>query len=91
MVKVVVPSIIAKITNGEREVQVSASTLNEVLAQLVTRYGEPFKERIFDVSGKPKRFLNFYVNGRNVRFINDLDTPLKDTDEVTILPSASGG
>jgi molybdopterin synthase sulfur carrier subunit len=91
MVKVVVPSIIAKITNGEREVMVSASTLNEVLAQLVMRYGEPFKERIFDASGKPRRFLNFYVNGRNVRFINDLNTPLKDTDVVTILPSASGG
>jgi molybdopterin synthase sulfur carrier subunit len=91
MVKVVVPSVLAKTTNGEREVTVSASTLNEVLAQLVTRYGEPFKERIFDASGKPRRFLNFFVNGRNVRFLNDLNTPLKDTDVVTILPSASGG
>ena len=75
----------------EREVTVSASTLIEALGQLVTRYGEPFKERIFDSSGKPKRFLNFYVNGKNVRFINYLNTPLSDTDELTILPSASGG
>ena len=91
MVKVVFPSIIAKVTNGEREVSLSASTLNEALSQLVTRYGDPFKERILDSSGKPKRFLNFYVNGKNVRFIAYLNTTLSDTDELTILPSASGG
>ena len=91
MVKVVLPSIMAKATNGEKEVTVSASTLNEVLNQLVTRYGEAFKERIFDSSDKPKRFLNFYVNGKNAHFTGYLSTPLNDTDVVTILPSASGG
>lgn len=91
MVKVIFPSIIAKATNGEREVTISASTLNEALDQLATRYGDPFKERIFDSPGKPKRLLNFYVNGKNVRFINYLNTPLSDTDELTILPSTTGG
>jgi len=91
LVKVVFPSIIAKATNGAKEITISASTLNEALNQLVTRYGESFKERVFNTSGEPKRSLNFYINGRNVRFINSLDSPLKDTDEVTILPSASGG
>lgn len=91
MVKIVFPSIIAKVTSGEREVIVKALTIKEALTQLVTRYGESFEANIFDSSGKPKRLLNFFLNGRNIRFINDLNTQLKDTDVVTILPSASGG
>ena len=91
MVKVVFPSIITKVTNGEREVIISASTINEALTQLSTRYGKSFKETIFDSSGKPKRFMNFYLNGRNIRFINNLNTPLKNTDVLTILPSIGGG
>ena len=85
------PSIIAKVTNGEKEVIVSATTINNALIQLSAKYGEPFKETIFDATGKPKRFLNFYLNGRNVRFIKNLDTPLKMTDVLTILPSVGGG
>lgn len=91
MVKIVFPSIIAKVTNGEKEVIISASTINEALTQLSKRYGESFKETIFDSSGKPKRFMNFYLNGRNIRFINNLNTPLKNTDVLTILPSIGGG
>jgi len=91
LVKVVFPSIIAKVTNGEREVIVSATTVKEAIDQLIARYGYSFKERIYDSSGKPKIFLNFYVNGKNVRFINYLNTALSDTDELTILPSTSGG
>ena len=91
MVKIVFPSIIAKVTNGEKEVIISASTINEALTQLSTRYGESFKETIFDSSGKPKQFINFYLNGRNIRFINNLNTPLKNTDVLTILPSIGGG
>lgn len=91
MVKVVFPAIIAKVTNGEREVIVSASTINDALIQLSTKYGTSFKETIFDSSGKPKRFLNFYLNGRNIRFIKNFDTALKITDVLTVLPSVGGG
>jgi MoaD family protein len=87
----VLPSILTRQINGENEVMISASTLQEALDKLVNKYGASFKERIFDTSGNPKRFLNFYVNGRNVRFIKNLNTPLSDSDEVTILPNASGG
>ena len=91
MVKVVFPSVMKRVTNREREVTVSASTLIEALNQLVKRYGDTFKDTIFDSSGTPKRFLNFYVNGKNIRFINNLNTPLSETDELIILPSATGG
>ena len=91
MVKIVFPSIISKVTNGDREVTLSAPNLIIALDLLVKRYGTPFRERILDSSGTPKRFLNFYVNGKNVRFLDNLNTLLKDTDELTILPTASGG
>ena len=50
-----------------------------------------FKERIFNSPGKHKRFLNSYVNGKNVRFIDYLNTSLSETDGLTTLPSATGG
>jgi MoaD family protein len=91
LVKIIFSSIIAKATQGEREVILTASTLRDALNQLVTRYGDPFKKRIFDESGNPKRFLNFYVNGKNARFLKYLDTPLNEKDEVSVLPSVTGG
>jgi len=91
LVKIVFSSIITSATQGEREVTLTASTLRDALNQLVTRYGDPFKERILDASGNPKRFLNFYVNGKNARFLKYLDTPLSEKDEVSVLPSVTGG
>lgn len=91
MVKVVFPSVVTSATNGEREVEVTASTLREALDKLVARYGETFRERILDPSGKPKRLLNFYVNGKNVRFLDQLNTFVEEKDEITILPTVSGG
>ncbi len=89
--KVVFPSVITGVTAGEKKTEVSASTLREVVDKLVVKYGDAFRERIFDPSGKLKRLLNFYVNGKNVRFLKQLETPLNDDDEVLILPTVSGG
>ena len=91
MVRVIFPSIITTVTNGERIVEVPASTLKEALDKLTTKYGESFKERIFDSNGAPKRLLNFYVNGRNIRFLDQLNTLVGEKDEVAVLPTVSGG
>jgi len=90
-VKVVFPSVIASVTAGEKETEVSASTLREVIDRLVVKYGDVFKGRIFDSSGNPRKLLNFYVNGKNVRFLKQLETPLNKGDKVLILPTVSGG
>jgi MoaD family protein len=91
MVKFIFPSILTKVTNGEKETKVSASTVEDALNLLKLKYGDNFKNRIFDSSGNPKRFLNVYVNGKNIRFLNNLVTPITDEDEITILPSITGG
>jgi len=76
---------------GEREVEVEASTLKEALEGLTVKYGETFKERIFDEAGNLKRFINVYVNGKDIRFLNQLETTLKHGDETLIIPAVSGG
>ncbi len=90
-VRVVFSSALTGVTIGEKEAEVSASSLREALDKLAEKYGDGFKERILDATGKPKRLLNFYVNGKNVRLLKQVDTPLDDGDEVTVLPAVSGG
>jgi MoaD family protein len=90
-VKITIPSLLSKVTGGEKEVEVSATTLSEALHKLIAKYGDAFEKRVFDQTGKPKGLLNFYVNGKNAHFLKGLETPLKDGDEVLILPAVGGG
>ena len=90
-VKIIFPSIFTKVTNGEKEVHISALTFDEVLVKLVNRYGDDFKDRIFEETGELRHLLAFYLNGRNIRFLNNLETELKSGDLISILPIASGG
>ena len=76
---------------GEKEAKEEASTLREVLNRLTFRYGEHFKERIYDETGNLRRFINIYVNGRDIRFLDLLDTTLNHGDTVSIMPAVSGG
>jgi MoaD family protein len=91
MVKIILSSVIATAANGKREHTVSASSLREALDQLFATFGDALKSRIVDDSGNLRRLLSIYVNGRNIRFLNQLDTKLSQDDEVAILPSVSGG
>ncbi len=90
-VKFTVPKVLASVTGGSREIQVEASTVREVVSVLVARYGEEFERRVLEPTGEPKRLLNFYVNGKNIRFLSDFDTRLSDGDEVMLLPAVGGG
>lgn len=90
-VKFVFPSVMKSVTAGEKETKVDATTLREAVDRLVVRYGNAFKERVFDPAGNPRSLLNFYVNGKNARFLKQLETKLNEGDKVLILPTVSGG
>ncbi len=90
-IRFTVPGVLASVTGGNRQIDMEASTVKEALSNLVSKYGEEFERRVFDVTGQPKRLLNFYVNGKNVRFLSNLDTQLSDGDEVMLLPAVGGG
>lgn len=85
-----IPTPLQKLAGDKSEVNVDASTLREAVSQLAEQ-NEEFKTRLLDDSGELRRFVNVYVNEEDVRFLQKLDTPLKDGDEVSIVPAIAGG
>ena len=89
-VTVKIPTQLRTVTAGESEAQVEeATTVGEVLDGLYERY-DGLRERIAE-DGDLRRFVNVYVEGEDIRFLDGLDTPVDDGDEVTILPAVAGG
>ena len=76
---------------GEKTVETNAFTIDEVTKQLSGKYGEQFIERIFDEKGNLRRFINIYVNGKDIRFLNLSNTKLNNGDNVAIIPAVGGG
>ena len=76
---------------GEKRVTVEAGLLGQVLDALASGHGGEFRDRLFDERGRPRRFINIYVNGRDYRFLDKLDTVLREGDVVALLPAVSGG
>jgi MoaD family protein len=89
-ITVKIPTQLRNVTGGEAETTVEeAATVGEVLDGLYDRYNG-LRERIA-VDGDLRRFVNVYVEGEDIRFLDGLDTPVEDGDEVTILPAVAGG
>ena len=88
-IEVRIPTILRNYTGGQKSVEGSGSTLEELFADLDGRY-EGLRERLIDDAGV-RRFVNVYLNDEDVRFLSGLDTPVKDGDTVTVLPAVAGG
>ena len=90
MIRVRVPTPLRPMTGGKSEVEVEGSTI----AQLIENLGSVhpgLKERLYDEKGEVRRFINIYVNEEDIRFLTGKDTPLKEGDEVSIIPAIAGG
>src|SRR5581483_4967715 len=85
-----VPPMMQKVTGGQRTLQATGSTVQELLQNLDQQY-PGFSREIRDENGQVHRFVNIYVNDEDVRFLNKLDTPVADGDVVSILPAMAGG
>jgi molybdopterin synthase sulfur carrier subunit len=89
-VTVKIPTQLRNITGGEAEANVDeAGTVGDVLDGLYERY-DGLRERIAEDGGL-RRFVNVYVEGEDIRFLDGLETPVEDGDEITILPAVAGG
>jgi len=88
-VRVKIPTQLREATEGEATASVEGATVGEVLDALYERYGE-LRSRIASDGGL-RRFVNVYVDGEDIRFLDGLDTEVDDGDEVTILPAVAGG
>ena len=89
-INVRIPTPLRKLTNEEEVVQVDAKTVTEAFAQLQSRF-PGIKERLMDETGEVRRFVNIYVNEEDIRFLQNQQTPLKDGDEISIIPAIAGG
>lgn len=85
-----IPQPLRNLTGNLSTVTGDGPTLEACLAHLETTY-PGIKERVMDEAGQLRRFVNIYVNGDDVRFMDGLASPLKDGDEVSIVPAVAGG
>ena len=89
-VTVKIPTQLRAAAGGEAETSLEGATVQEVLDGLFDRF-EELRARISDEDGSLRRFVNVYVAGEDIRFLDGLATPVKDGSELTILPAVAGG
>jgi molybdopterin synthase sulfur carrier subunit len=89
-VRVKVPTPLRKFTQGVDEVNAQGANVKSVVEDLEKKY-PGIKERICDETGKIRRFVNVYVNGDDIRFLQNLETSIKEGDNISIVPAIAGG
>lgn len=88
-VTVRIPTPLRTLTGGADEVQASGATVGELIENLEKAH-PGLKDRLCDDKGV-RRFVNIYANEEDIRFLENLETPLKDGDSVAIVPAIAGG
>ena len=89
-VTVRIPTPLQKLTGDKPEIAADGSTVQDIIKDLDRQY-PGFKERLCDPDGKLRRFVNIYINEEDIRFLKNEQTPVKDGDEVSIIPAIAGG
>ncbi len=89
-INVRIPQPLRNLTGNQSTVSAGGETLLACIAHLDSSY-PGIRERVMDEAGQIRRFVNVYINGDDVRFMDGLATPLKDGDEVSIVPAVAGG
>lgn len=90
MPTVTIPAALRPQVEGQSEVQAPGATVGEVLSGLKARY-PAFGQRLYKAEGELNRFINVYVNNEDIRFLENLATPVSERDEVAIIPAIAGG
>lgn len=89
-IKVQIPAPLRPHTNGEDTVAAAGATVAEALADL-SRQHPALKDRVFEANGQLRRFVNLYLNDEDVRYLEQLETPVKPGDTLAIIPAVAGG
>ncbi len=90
MPSVLIPTPLRKLTNELDTVQASGATIGELINNLDQAF-PGLKNRVCDENGTVRRFVNVYVNGEDIRFLEENATSIKETDEISIVPAIAGG
>jgi sulfur-carrier protein len=89
-VRVLLPNAFQKHTNGTREIQSGAGNLPQLITEIETTF-PALRSHLRDEQGQVRRFINFYVNEEDIRFLGNDQYAFKDGDEVLVIPSIAGG
>ncbi len=89
-VTVRIPTALRPQVGDQESLQVAGDTVAAVLGTLNNDYPD-FGKRLYKAEGEINRFINVYVNDEDIRFMENLDTPVKPGDEVSIVPAIAGG
>jgi len=89
-ITVEIPTALRPQTANQSSVDVAGATVGELLKSLGEKYPE-LAGRLFKAENELNRFINIYVNDEDIRFMENLDTPVKSGDEVSIVPAIAGG
>ena len=89
-ITVQIPTALRPQVGDNASVDVTGGTVQEVLASLTGQYPELGK-RLYKSEGEINRFINVYLNDEDIRFLEDLNTPVKGGDELSIIPAIAGG
>lgn len=89
-VQVRIPTPLRRFTGGAEEVRAAGATVGHVVDDLERQF-PGIKERLCDEEGRVRRFVNVFINGDDIRFLNNLETAVKEGDEISIVPAIAGG
>lgn len=89
-VTVRIPTPLRKLTADQDEVKIEGATVQEVLQNLEAGY-PGIGERLMDTDGGIRKFVNIYLNDEDIRFLDNTATPVKEGDELSIIPAIAGG
>ena len=85
-----IPTPLRKLTNNETSVDAVGKTIEQIVESLDSAY-PGMRERLIDDNGDLRHFVNIYLNGEDIRYIDGLKSPVSDNDELSIVPAVPGG
>ena len=85
-----IPTPLRKLTNNETSVDAVGKTIEQIVESLDSTY-PGMRERLIDDNGDLRHFVNIYLNGEEIRYIDVLKSPVSDNDELSIVPAVAGG
>jgi adenylyltransferase/sulfurtransferase len=89
-VKVMIPTPLRPYAGKRDHVELAAKTVGEALSTLIAQHGE-LRRHLYQDDGRLRSFVNVYVNDDDIRYLQKEETPVKDGDTVSIVPSIAGG
>tara|TARA_B000000460_G_scaffold215386_1_gene164579 strand:+ start:422 stop:700 length:279 start_codon:yes stop_codon:yes gene_type:complete len=89
-ISVRIPTPLRRLTNGQDKATLTSTNIKNMVDDLEENF-PGMKKRLCDDEGNLRNFVNVYINGEDVRFLNGIDTALKNGDEISLVPAVAGG